>query len=82
MINAAKYMMDIVHKQIAELLIAKGANVNHADKRGKTALDYAQQREFEQITSLLEGGKKAITTDADATDTASSTSAASEPSTL
>ena len=41
------------HKEIVELLIAKGANVHHADKRGKTALDYAKMHKQFHITKML-----------------------------
>ena len=49
------------HKEIAELLIASGANVNANDEDGKTPLDYAIEFNQTEIADLLRkhGGKTA-----------------------
>ena len=46
-------------KEIAELLIAKGADVNAGDKRGRTPLDWAVGRSHVETAALLRkhGGK-------------------------
>ena len=41
------------HKQIVELLIAKGANVNIEDKAGRTPLDWATTWGLKEIADLL-----------------------------
>ena len=41
------------HKQIVELLIAKGANVNVEDKAGRTPLDWATRWGLKEIADLL-----------------------------
>ena len=45
------------HKEVAELLIAKGADVNAKDWRGRTPLDFAKRQP--EIADLLRkhGGK-------------------------
>ena len=47
------------HKEIAELLIAAGADVNAKSKYGRTPLDYAVKYKRTEIASLLRkhGGK-------------------------
>jgi cytohesin len=47
------------HKKIVELLIAKSANVNAKDDKGRTPLDWAEEEENKEITGLLHkhGGK-------------------------
>ncbi|MDC0319358.1 ankyrin repeat domain-containing protein, partial [Verrucomicrobia bacterium] len=47
------------HKVIAELLIAKNANVNAKNNGGETPLDWAIQRKRTEIANLLRkhGGK-------------------------
>jgi ankyrin repeat protein len=46
-------------KEVAELLIAKGADVNAGDKRGRTPLDWAVGRSHVETANLLRyhGGK-------------------------
>ena len=46
-------------KEIAELLIANGADVNAGDKRGRTPLDWAVGRSHVETVALLRkhGGK-------------------------
>ena len=46
------------HKKVVEFLIAKGANVNAKDKKGRTSLDWAEE-ENKEIAYLLrkQGGK-------------------------
>ena len=47
------------YKEIAELLITKGADVNAKDKKGKTPLDLAIEENHSQTADLLRkhGGK-------------------------
>ena len=47
------------HKELIELLIAKGADVNAIDAISKTPLDYAISRSHPEIADLLRkhGGK-------------------------
>ena len=47
------------HKEVAELLIAKGANVNVKDEDGETPLDLAIKYKQTEIANLLlkHGGK-------------------------
>jgi hypothetical protein len=47
------------HKEIAELLIAEGADVNAKDDRGETSLDWAEETNNKEIADLLRkhGGK-------------------------
>ena len=40
--------------QIAKYLVAKGANVNIKDNKGKTALDYAMEGQLQQIAEQLQ----------------------------
>jgi ankyrin repeat protein len=50
-----------VHKEIAERLIAKGADVNAKDKNGRTPLDWAVNWNHPETADLLRkhGGKTA-----------------------
>ena len=41
------------HKDVVELLIAKGANVNAENNKGKTPVDFAQSRNRKAIVELL-----------------------------
>ena len=41
------------HTEIAELLIAKGADVNTKDDDGDTPLDYAHRRVYTEVAALL-----------------------------
>ena len=43
------YAAEYGHKDVAELLIAKGANVNARGKNGKTPLDLADTEEVREI---------------------------------
>ena len=45
---------------VAELLIAKGANVNAKDDQGKTPLRLAKEMNFQEMVELLKskGGKE------------------------
>lgn len=46
-------------KEIVNLLIAKGANVNLKDERGRTALDYAKEANAREVAGILiEAAKK------------------------
>ena len=47
------------HKETAELLIARGSDVNAKDKNGKTPLDQAIKRKHTETAALLRkhGGK-------------------------
>ena len=47
------------HKEIVELLIAKGANINTKDAEGETPLNWAEEGKHKEITDLLrkQGGK-------------------------
>ena len=53
------YAVGEAHNEIAKLLIAKGANVNAKDERGKTPLDLAVQVKNTEVANLLRkhGGK-------------------------
>ena len=44
--------------QTAKLLLAAGADVQARDNSGQTALDYARQREYPQLTEVLETSSK------------------------
>ena len=50
------------HKEVAELLIAKGANVNAKDGFGRTPLDWAIINKYTELADLLRkhGGKTAV----------------------
>ena len=39
--------------EMVKKLIKAGANINHKDRDGKTALDYAEQKEYNEIVDLL-----------------------------
>ena len=41
------------HKEVVELLIAKGAVVNAKDDDGDTPLDYAHRRKYTEVAALL-----------------------------
>ena len=52
------------HKEIVELLIEKGAEVDLIDQKGRTALTYASLRESQEIVQLLlDNGASADRTD-------------------
>ncbi len=41
------------HKEVAELLITKGADINAKDDGGKTALSYAVEGGYTEIAEIL-----------------------------
>ncbi len=47
------------HLEIAKLLIANGAKIKVRDPRGRTALQYAELSNANEVVSLLKGMKKA-----------------------
>ncbi|MEI0608062.1 ankyrin repeat domain-containing protein, partial [Brachyspira pulli] len=53
--NATPLMWFILNDntEIAELLIESGADINAKDKNGKTALDYAKEKNNSKIEQLL-----------------------------
>jgi len=55
---ALRYSIVIGSPDLLELLIKGGANVNAQDSQGKTALYYAKDIGFDEITELLEDAVK------------------------
>ena len=57
-VNGATYLIDACkfgEYELAEFLIENGANIHLKDFKGKSAMDYACEKEYYDIISLLSG---------------------------
>ena len=51
------YLVHVTYFQMCELLLQKGATVNHSDKRDRRPLHWAASRNHDEVARLLLQGR-------------------------
>ena len=47
------WTVDVGHRDVAELLIVRGANINAKTDKGETAISRAEEKGYKEIVELL-----------------------------